>query len=252
MQKKRVDVENQIIGMINSGQFPEGSKLPKERDLAGQLGIGRNLLREAVTVLETLGFLEVRRREGIFVRRIPIGEIGVSLKMVRLWPADFTPQFMEVRQGINLLAVEWAAQRRTEEDIRKLRECFRNLEKTSLVTDEDRHASARWENLLHSLIVDSAHNEILSRICEGMSFLMELNNDRLHRELVEGNTEWLTHIVGQHRKIIEAIETRDSGMAVTVMREHFKDTLVGFGIGQEEGRMNSTVALEFPTGKTGL
>ena len=68
MEKKRADVEKQIIEMIRSGQYPEGSKLPRERDMAQSLGIGRNLLREAIAVLETLGMLEVRKRRAFSSR----------------------------------------------------------------------------------------------------------------------------------------------------------------------------------------
>lgn len=230
MEKKRADVEKQIIDMINSGQYPEGSKLPRERDMAESLGIGRNLLREAIAVLETLGLLEVKKREGIFVKKMPTSEIVGNLKMIRLWPADFAPQLMEVRQAINMLAVDWAARRRTEDDIRKLWECFRNFEKTPLVTEEDRHASARWENVLHALVVDSAHNVILSRIYEGISFLMELNNDMMHMTLMSMNPGWVAHIVEQHRRVIEAIEARDPQVASEWMKEHFEDTIRGLGL----------------------
>lgn len=230
MEKKRADVEKQIIEMIRSGQYPEGSKLPRERDMAQSLGIGRNLLREAIAVLETLGMLEVRKREGIFVKTMPTNEIVGNLKMIRLWPADFAPQLMEVRQAINILAVDWAARRRTDEDVRKLRECFRNFEKTPLATEEDRHASARWENVLHSLIVDSAHNVILSRIYEGISFLMELNNDMMHMTLMNVNEGWVEHITGQHRRIIDAIEAKDSDTALREMKGHFEDTVRGLGL----------------------
>lgn len=230
MEKKRTDVEKQIIDMINSGQYPEGSKLPRERDMAESLGIGRNLLREAIAVLETLGLLEVKKREGIFVKKMPTSEIVGNLKMIRLWPADFAPQLMEVRQAINMLAVDWAARRRTGDDIRKLWECFRSFEKTPLVTEEDRHASARWENVLHALVVDSAHNVILSRIYEGISFLMELNNDMMHMTLINGNAGWVAHIVEQHRHVIEAIEAGDPQAASRWMKEHFEDTIRGLGL----------------------
>jgi len=230
LEKKRADVEKQIIDMINSGKYPEGSKLPRERDMAESLGIGRNLLREAIAVLETLGLLEVKKREGIFVKKMPTNEIVGNLKMIRLWPADFVPQLMEVRQAINMLAVEWAARRRTDEDVRKLWECFRNFENTPLVTEEDRHASARWENVLHALVVDSAHNVILSRIYEGISFLMELNNDMLHMTLMTQNAGWVKHIVEQHRHVIEAIEAGDSETAFKWMKGHFEDTIRGLGL----------------------
>jgi len=99
-----------------------------------------------------------------------------------------------------------------------------------LATEEDRHASARWENVLHSLIVDSAHNVILSRIYEGISFLMELNNDMMHMTLMNVNEGWVEHITGQHRRIIDAIEAKDSDTALREMKGHFEDTVRGLGL----------------------
>lgn len=51
----------QIRELIRSGALPPGSKLPPEQDLAAQLGLSRNLAREAVKALAVARVLEVRR-----------------------------------------------------------------------------------------------------------------------------------------------------------------------------------------------
>ncbi len=52
---------------INAGKFPAGSQLPGEPELMGMLGVSRSTLREALTILEELGFIMRRRGLGTFV-----------------------------------------------------------------------------------------------------------------------------------------------------------------------------------------
>src|SRR5205823_9529399 len=56
-----------------TGEFPVGSRLPPERDLARQLGVSRPSVREAVIALEVEGLVEVRIGSGIYVRAPSVG-----------------------------------------------------------------------------------------------------------------------------------------------------------------------------------
>src|SRR5437868_11290485 len=60
-------IADQIRGLIKSGEFPAGSRLPPERDLARQLAVSRPAVREALIALEVEGMVEVRIGSGIYV-----------------------------------------------------------------------------------------------------------------------------------------------------------------------------------------
>src|SRR5207249_3451443 len=60
-------IADQIRGLIRNGEFPAGSRLPPERDLARQLGVSRPSVREALIALEVEGMVEVRIGSGIYV-----------------------------------------------------------------------------------------------------------------------------------------------------------------------------------------
>ena len=60
-------IAGQIAALIDSGEFPAGSRLPAERELATLLGVSRTSVREAVISLEIAGRVEVRVGSGIFV-----------------------------------------------------------------------------------------------------------------------------------------------------------------------------------------
>ena len=56
-----------IKGMITSGALRAGDRLPREADLAAELGLSRSSLREAVRALSLVNILDVRRGDGTYV-----------------------------------------------------------------------------------------------------------------------------------------------------------------------------------------
>src|SRR5688572_19566117 len=58
---------DRIRELIGSGELPPGSKLPSEQQLAADLGLSRNLMREAVKALVVARVLEIRRGDGTYV-----------------------------------------------------------------------------------------------------------------------------------------------------------------------------------------
>ena len=61
-------IAEQIRGLITSGEYSTGARLPPERDLAKQLRVSRPSVREALIALEVEGLVEVRVGSGIYVR----------------------------------------------------------------------------------------------------------------------------------------------------------------------------------------
>src|SRR5690606_41667136 len=60
-------IADRVRNLIQDGQFPAGSRLPAERELAQQLGVSRPSLREALIALEIAGNVEIRMGSGIYV-----------------------------------------------------------------------------------------------------------------------------------------------------------------------------------------
>src|SRR5689334_24759918 len=64
-------IADQLAHLIARGEFPAGSRLPAERELAVSLGVSRTSVREAIISLEMNGLVEVRVGTGIFVTNPP-------------------------------------------------------------------------------------------------------------------------------------------------------------------------------------
>ncbi|WP_297576836.1 FadR/GntR family transcriptional regulator, partial [uncultured Deefgea sp.] len=59
-----------LIEQIKEGKFIAGQALPAERDLSQQLGVSRSSVREALIVLEILGWVDIRTGNGVFVKNL--------------------------------------------------------------------------------------------------------------------------------------------------------------------------------------
>ncbi|MFA5906116.1 MAG: FadR/GntR family transcriptional regulator [Desulfobacula sp.] len=227
MENKREGIIRKIRADIQKGIYSPKDKLPPERKLAEDMGVSRVLLREAVVALETLGILEVRVRQGIFVKDQPILNFNESLRFLPSWHTGFVPQLMEMRMMIDVHAAELAALRRTGEELHKLKEFLTQLEQSLPRNPEEMKRHARQEFLIHSLIVEAAHNSILSRVYEGIVSLMEKNNEILHMTFSQ-DTEWIERVIHHHRSVISAIESKDAKTAGESMKLHIEESTKRF------------------------
>jgi GntR family transcriptional regulator, transcriptional repressor for pyruvate dehydrogenase complex len=91
------DAIDAIRARIASGSWAAGTRLPAERDLAQELGVSRNSLREAVCALSLAAILEVRQGDGTYVGRLEAGEL--------LAPTRWATELIRGPTTLELLAV---------------------------------------------------------------------------------------------------------------------------------------------------
>ncbi len=225
---KRGALVNQILEGIKNGSLVENGQLPSERALANQLGISRILLRETIVVLETLGVVESKERLGIFVKKPDISGLAESLRIMPYWSESFVPQLIEIRLMTDVQAAELAALRRTEKQLEELRQCLATFLEIGVDTPQEAKLSSHYEYIFHRLIVAAANNDILIRVYEGLSALMEKNNYFLHEKLTR-DTTWGKRVKEHHRNIFQAIQDEDPEKAKQWMRTHLFETRDRYG-----------------------
>jgi len=172
-ESKKEIVRNKIIELIQNGNYAQGDKLPSERELAQLLNVSRNVLREAIVSLVSVGVIEVRDRQGIFIKNINDRGSLEALNSMQMLPVDFVSYQLEVRLIISVPAAKLAAQRRTDEDLRKLHDCYNSFINCPYTTQEELIENCKWEALLHHLVAEAAHNPILSRVNESINALLK-------------------------------------------------------------------------------
>ncbi|MDU7733025.1 MAG: transcriptional regulator LldR [Citrobacter freundii] len=122
------EVASRVRALIEEQQLEAGMKLPAERQLAVQLGVSRNSLREALAKLVSEGVLISRRGGGTFIRwqheAWSEQNIVQPLKTLLADDPDYSFDILEARHAIEASTAWHAAMRATAADKEKIRLCF--------------------------------------------------------------------------------------------------------------------------------
>ncbi|NEE26978.1 FadR family transcriptional regulator, partial [Streptomyces sp. SID7982] len=158
----------QIRELIRSGALPPGSKLPPEQKLAAQLGLSRNLAREAVKALAMARVLEVRRGDGTYVTSLQPSLLLEGLgRAVELLQGDSGAllDLMEVRRLLEPPATALAATRISDGELAEVK---RHLDAMLAARDDIEELNAH-DAAFHRAIVAATGNESLLTLLEGVS-----------------------------------------------------------------------------------
>ncbi len=221
VERKRRELVKRLSELLERNHYP-GGRLPPERDLAVELGVSRNLLREAIVAMEAMGLVEVRERQGTFA--VGPGDFAGSLRFLPDWTAEVLGHLMEARLCIEPRAAYYAASRRTERELERMEECLMMLEKLNMAEDRGIASGARWDSTLHALIVEASRNPVVVRLHEGFAAAMEKRIADARRLLLQRGA-WPGTILDEHRRIVAAIRAGDGAAARDALEEHLENAL---------------------------
>ncbi len=205
---------NHLRRLLTIGQYPSGSRLPPERDLALELGMGRGPIRSALSTLEAEGKISRHIGQGTFVGSLPASRQSLP-GPIYLQSAN-PSELMETRLTIEPRVAAMAAVRASEEDIDYLHLCVARSEKAS-----DWEMWERWDATFHRTIGLASGNSILADLIEMMN---KVRGDQTRRPVRQqaANPDWRPVLVNQHRAIVGAIKARDPEGAARAMRDHLR------------------------------
>jgi DNA-binding FadR family transcriptional regulator len=207
---------DKIKEMIVSGRLGPGDRLPREQDLAAELGMSRNMLREAVTALSLINVLDVRRGDGTYVTTLSPQLLLDALTFVADFQRDDTVlNFIEVRQMLEPQAIALAAGQIDADEIESLRE---HLDTMSADIDVDELVMKDAE--FHRRIIAAAGNPILSSVLETVS--RPLHRARVWRDILERDAFEITR--REHLAILDALRRRDAEDARAWVQIHISGT----------------------------
>ena len=148
-QRLHEDVARQLRDAILDGRFPAGSKLPPERELAGEFRVNRTSVREAIKVLEGLGLVSVRQGDGATVHPLVDASFEVLGPMIfhaGQIDAALVAEMAEVMRPLLLEMGRLAIERARPEDLTVI------LELRDVAANASRSRSTRYL-ALHDLLV---------------------------------------------------------------------------------------------------
>ena len=194
-----------IKQMIISGRVRPGEKLPREADLAAELGLSRNSLREAVKALSLINVLDVRQGDGTYATSLAPSLLLEALSFIVDFHRDDTVlDFLEVRRILEPGATALAALRMTDDDKTKLGDILDSVAVDSPVED---FVAADLE--FHKKIAIGSGNSVLASLVDNMS--MPTARARIWRGMTEPRAQERT--LAEHRAIYQAIVNSDPELA---------------------------------------
>lgn len=198
----------QIRELIRSGQLAPGSKLPPEPQLALQLGLSRNLMREAVKVLAAAQVLEIRRGDGTYVTSLQpdmlLGGLGGAIELLQGDTGNLLA-VVEVRRLLEPAAAALAAIRISAPELAEVK---RHLDAMREARD-DVELLNRHDTAFHRAVIAATGNETLVTLLEGISG--QTLRARIWRGLVD--TDAAGRTVAEHEAIYRALVVRDGPLA---------------------------------------
>jgi GntR family transcriptional repressor for pyruvate dehydrogenase complex len=203
-------VATKILSMIESGEFPIGSRLPGERDLAERLGVSRVTIREAEIALEAQGWIAIKTGSGVYVRPRPIDAQGALPDVTAF---DLTA----ARTVIEAEAAALAAGRLTDADIDELQALVDGMSDPN-ATEE---MSGEYDRHFHLAIARMAGNPVVE-YCVQQIWRMRNELPRVRQVYAHVCHQHDDTRTDEHAAILDALKTRDPVAARNAMRNHFQ------------------------------
>ena len=200
---------DRILDRLKTGQFAPGMRLSDEL-LAGELGVSRSPVREAILQLSAEGIIEQRPRQGAFIRMPDRKSLSNEF---------------ELRLAVEPFAAGMAAERRTDADMRKLRDLNSKMEKYAQeavdsgleVTDHAlRLKCLEYDDRSHLLIAKMIDNNRIAEVIRIAQVVMRIFALAVHKP----GPAAMLKAAREHRLFVDAIESRDAERATEAMAQH--------------------------------
>jgi GntR family transcriptional repressor for pyruvate dehydrogenase complex len=205
-------IVQQIEESIVKGDLKAGDQLPAERDLAQRFGVSRTAVREAVKALREKGLVEAYSGRGTFITDGTTQAVRQSLDlMVKIGQPEGSTQLAEVRAILEPEIAALAAVRIQEPELATMRDAVAAMDRAG--QNPEIYIEADLD--FHLALAEGAANPIILSLLDSIVGLLREQRLRIFR--VPGGPER-----GQihHKRILDAVERRDSEKARETMRAH--------------------------------
>jgi GntR family transcriptional repressor for pyruvate dehydrogenase complex len=201
---------------ILSGKLKLNDKIPPERDIAAQLDVSRNSVREVIHILEISGLIESVQGSGNYIRCNPQDYMMKTMNMLMtLQNIDYTEIF-DLRCAYEYTALRLAIDHITPEELDEIR---------AILVKMDGPVSARESAMLdlefHNRLLLASRNRLLHMNTQIISNLLDhfIEDFRARILMDDDNAEKLR---AAHWGIYSALAKGDYDAGATAMDEHFK------------------------------
>jgi len=231
-------IADQLQQLIHAGEFPPGTLLPPERELANSLGVSRASVREALIALEVVGQVAVKVGHGVVVLETSSATLEPVMRAAaRSEPWALDPEFeseielnldeeippfslLQTRRYLEPEIAALAALSASKEDLKAIRLAFER----NVTDNADGGRNCAGDRLLHIRIAEASGNAAYALV---IKHLLGHQYGAMFRRLQElfMETDMPQRSQNDHERIVKAIEARDPTAARHAMEVHLDHVL---------------------------
>jgi GntR family transcriptional regulator, transcriptional repressor for pyruvate dehydrogenase complex len=204
-------VISRLKEMIACGQLKPGDRLPAERKMSIDFGVGRTQIREALHKLEIYGIVKTLPQSGSVVNGLDINTLdGLIADVLDLQQYDFF-SLVESRFVLEVNAIRLCAERRTEQDLVKIEAAQQDM-----IRYFDTPDRVGYDFAFHRAIAEGCHNPVFKAMLLIIipDIMTVYQRDRVcmpNQALIE-----------EHNQMLEAIRCQDGELAAQLMTKHLQ------------------------------
>lgn len=212
------EICQRIREQLALGVLKPGDKLPPERDLAQQLGVSRNVLREALRSLEMAGVLRLQKgvKGGAFIQEGDISRMNDVMRDMLSLGSISLSELSEARIHVLDLVVRLACANARQIDLQALQA---NIERTELATREGRLLDrVECTREFYRLLALATGNKVIAMIMDSVT---EIHLRFVYAKVASSGAA-TPRLVERRRQFLAALCARNVSAAARLMRSHLE------------------------------
>ncbi len=215
-KKNYQNIIEQFVRLITEGKVKPGDKLPPERIMAENLRVSRSSLREALSVMEALGLVEIKSGEGSFITNVNFMPFVNLIVPIILGNQILEEEIFVMRKLFGTFCAKAAAKNSAKmpEKMLKLKGILKSMQ-----TEKDIDARTKLDASFHKTVCDMAENSLISAFRECIESLL-YQSIRLSQEEGSKDLRVFKCLHDQHCMIYQALYERDEKKAGEAMDKH--------------------------------
>jgi len=204
-------IRDYIKQYILEHDLKPGDSLPPEGQLVEDLGVGRSSVREAVKSLQSVGIVDVRQGDGLYVRELNFDPMLEAFLFGMQFDPDTLAELLQIRIWLEVAVIGDAVEHIGTDEITKLEALLATWEQRIQAGEEYSDLDESFHEIIYGVLDNQSLMKLFSAFW--ISFT-SLENEITHDPDPEA-------VISFHRSILEAIKTRDPGLVRKQLSQHF-------------------------------
>lgn len=204
-------IVDEITRLMLTGEMPPGYQLPTEQELAGQFGVSRTVVREAIKALSSQGLVDVSPGRGMVITQMPIETVTNSLHLLLKLEDHSFDHLLAARRILEVPLAGLAALNARPDDLKMLEKQLQKMRESV----GDAEEFIQHDTAFHAQLAEATQNMVLRVLIQPIIRMLHVS-----REAASRVPDMPERALVYHEQIYQAVVAGDQVAAENSMRAH--------------------------------